>query len=331
MINLSPAGYRPRAFGEEDFFGGPVQGVCVLDVLGDSLSVNFQTVTREWFTYPEKFREFDYKKYALWFNHPWELPSDIGIRNGDFSQGLEHWHQRFVYPEDNNPSNIIDVRKGPEDKESLYLYSRKRDYDVPGQDRLPQHINRIAQAVALKDLASPILQISYHPQQGHFDPNSLNGFFLWLQFYTESYNEFNLIYSVGKVYGGISQSFGADRKTNTYHFDLPSQNNEWSQVFLPIAKDYESQTKDGSSFESFNLDKVIIYLGTWTVNEGIGQEAGIYVENISLKEGNMAISSTAKKEETNIWPGKADHVAGEHQYVSQSQVYPPSLQNKGKQ
>jgi hypothetical protein len=41
-INLPAAGYRPRAFGEEDFYGGPAQGICIVDIKGDKMSATVQ-------------------------------------------------------------------------------------------------------------------------------------------------------------------------------------------------------------------------------------------------------------------------------------------------
>lgn len=330
MINLPAAGFRPRAFGEADFFGGPEQGACIVDITADELSVHFQHVTGEWFTYPSTLPKFDANRFALWFNEPWQLPLQPQISNGDFSNGLKNWYRRFVYHENENPSNICEVRNAPDGTQACYLYSRKRGYDVPGQDRLPQHINRIVQAVSLGGNKNPVLKLGYRPEKGHFDAKSLNGFFLWVECYHQSHNVANLVYSVGKVYGSVTKVFGTDRKETVLHFDLPSETGLWHNAELPIGKDFDSAQSDGTSFGDLNADRAVLYLGTWTVNEGIGQEAGIYIKHVSLETGKPHSATTPLKTKEDIWYSRVKHIAGDHQYVSQEEVYPEGLRGEGK-
>lgn len=327
MINLPAAGFRPRAFGESDFFGGPEQGVCIIDVQGEEAEVQFQHVTKEWFTYPKELPKFDDKKYALWFNQPWDLPLQPVIANGDFTNGLDHWHQRFVYHEDENPSNIREIRKTPDRQDALYLYTRKRGYDVPGQDRLPQHINRIVQAVSIENLKNPVLELSYRLHQGHYDPASLNGFFMWLECYKGPLNVANLIYSPGKIYGSLTNAFGPKRSSPDLHFELPSKTGVWHEVALPFGKDFTFADEEKRSFERLGADRMLIYLGTWTVNEGIGQEAGVFIEQVSLDSRNDT-APTPLKDAGNIWHSRIDHVAGDHKYVDQEEVYPKGLRGE---
>lgn len=338
FINLPAAGFRPRAFGESDFFGGPEQGVCVIDIQGDQADVHFQHVTKEWFTYPEEFPEFDDKKYALWFSEPWELPLQPAIGNGDFADGLENWHQRFVYHEDENPSNIREIRETSDGHTALYLYTRKRDYDVPGQDRMPQHINRVFRAVSIEDMANPVVQLSYRLEKDRYDPTSLNGFFMWLECYRGPYNVANLIYSPGKVYGSLTNAFGQKRPAPDLHFELPSETGAWHEVLLSVGKDFENATKTDKQFENLGADRMVIHLGTWTVNVGIGQEAGIFIKQISLSpdaKGNGIprnnATPTPQKKDSDIWKLRIDHIAGDHQYTDQAMVYPKGLQGNRKQ
>jgi len=330
MINLPAAGFRSRAFGEADFFGGPEQGACVVDVIGEEFNVHFQHVTKEWFTYPKVFREFDEHKYALWLNQPWELPLQPQIKNGNFQNGLYHWHQRYVYHEDENPSNICKVVNVIDKKQVLHLYSRKRDYNVPGQDRLPQHINRIAQAVSLEGVESPILNLSYQLESGRYRPDSLNGFFVLLECYSGAKNVANLIYSPGKVFGGLTKGFGQKRAINDMHFDLPLEVGIWHETSLPIAADFEQNNDTDRSFEKLHADRVVIYLGTWTVNEGIGQEAGVYIKQVSLTNQMDSNIASPLKKKGDIWHSRISHIAGDHQYTEQSKVYPEGLRGVGK-
>ncbi|MBS0000734.1 MAG: metallophosphoesterase, partial [Cyclobacteriaceae bacterium] len=104
MINLPPAGYRPRAFGEEDYYGGPSQGIGIVDVEGERARISFLTVTGRKFQYPDQFREYSSGQDPLWFRYKWELEGNAEVLNGSFENGLEHWQYHYVYPEDSQSS-----------------------------------------------------------------------------------------------------------------------------------------------------------------------------------------------------------------------------------
>jgi len=323
MINLPATGYRPRAFGEPDFFGGPEQGICIVDIQGKQLDVHFQHVTREWYTYPKKFREFDDEKHALWFNHAWELPLNDGLKNGDFRDGFNFWHQRYVYHEDTDPSNRMEIRS-KSNEPYAYLYSRKRDYDVPGQDRLPQFINQLAQAVSLEGMDSPELTMEYWLDPKYFDPQSLNSFFVWLECYNKSHNVGNLIYSPGKIYGNVTSGFGA-KKSPSKHFHLLGETGKWHSIILPFGKDLDALRNSGIKKSKLpDPDRVVVRLGTWTINEGMEQQIGVGIRKLSIGEFRSMNTSTPKSNE-DIWYGGIRHVAGEHSYVDQKRVYPKGL------
>lgn len=97
----------------------------------------FKTVTEEVYPYPEQLPVFNEAAYPMWLNYKWQLEATPEIKNGDFAQGLSFWHPRYVYSEDENPSNWMEIKKF-KDYQALYLYSEKRKYQIPGQDRLPQ-------------------------------------------------------------------------------------------------------------------------------------------------------------------------------------------------
>lgn len=61
MLNLPAAGYRPRAFGEEEIHGGPSQGILVVTINGTDCNVHFKSVTEEVYAYPENLPVFDEK------------------------------------------------------------------------------------------------------------------------------------------------------------------------------------------------------------------------------------------------------------------------------
>ncbi len=138
LINLPAAGYRPRAFGEEDLTGGPVQGIAVVRIEGDQARITFRTVTDQEYAYPSSFRPFSPDDYPLWLRHKWELDAPERLVNGDFSEGLAGWHRRYVYPEDQSPSNQCEVRT-LDNQPALYLFSAEPG--LPGAGTRPVTTN----------------------------------------------------------------------------------------------------------------------------------------------------------------------------------------------
>lgn len=323
MINLPPAGYRPRAFGEQDFNGGPCQGILVLEFKGDKSTAIYRTVTEEEYIYPEKLPDFDKEKYRLWLNHKWELPASDILINGDFKNDLSGWTKRYVYEEDENLSNISESRV-ENGKSSLYLFSRKRGFDIPGQDRLPQTINRICQAVELKsDGFLPVINFSYK-----IDPKSdLEGWcgaYAWIEGFSNSSKKLNLIYSTGIAYAGIGGKFNQSEFTKNIHLGLSDEPDSWHEVSLNLARDHEDNHE--TKYKKLKLDRLVINLGVWTVNDGGDFPYGIYYTEFSLKQlhdsGQKSMVNgqkiNLKPDEKIWWLGKNfpfTHIAGEHRYI----------------
>ncbi len=158
LVNLPAAGYRPRAFGEEDFYGGPTQGIALVHIRGNEASIKYKTVTEESFEYPPEFPAFDEKAYPLWLQYKWELPAGDRIVNGDFSNGFEGWARRFVYQEDQDPSNVCEIRPSPgnPDKPSLYLFARKRGTWLPDRTAFRRTSTGSARQLSWKKACPPI-------------------------------------------------------------------------------------------------------------------------------------------------------------------------------
>ena len=320
MINLPPAGYRTRAFGEEDFHGGPCQGLLVLDFQGDECQATYRTVMEEEYPYPEKLSQFDDELYPLWLKYKWELPAGDRIINGDFSNNLHGWHRRYVYQEDDNPSNICDSRV-IDGKDNLYLFSRKRGFDIPGQDRLPQTINRICQSVKLKQGISPRLDFKYYIDENS-DLEGWCGGYVWLEGFSGSYKKLNLIYSTGVAYAGLGGNFSRSEFTENTHLALKDQVGKWMEVSLNLVQDHNDNYK--TKYEDLNLDRLIINLGTWTINDGHDFPYGIYFTDFELQaaaNNSSTVSGeliTTKPDEKVWWLGKYlpfTHIAGDHRYI----------------
>ena len=139
LINIPAAGYRPRSFGEEDYYGGPSQGVAIVHIKGEKASIQYKTVTEEVFNYPSELPEFDEEIYPLWLKEKWELPAGKNFKNSNFRDGLKDWGRRFVYKEDVHPSNLCESRAAPEtDGTALYLFCRRRGYQAPDKTGFPR-------------------------------------------------------------------------------------------------------------------------------------------------------------------------------------------------
>jgi len=247
FITLPAAGYRPRGFGEEDYFGGPTQGIAIVKIHASQAEITFKTVMEEELTYPDKLPELDLDVYKLWFNQKWEIEANPNIVNRDFENGLAGWIPEYIYQEDENPSVICEARK-VDGRNALYLYNRIRGYQAPGQDRLPQTINRISQVVQHQTGTTPILQFKYKLDQANCDLNGWCGGYLWIEGYEKSFRQFNLVYSAGVAYASpIARRI--ERIHAIHHFNLPNVF-DWQEVVINIKNDFNRAENDRTLTES---------------------------------------------------------------------------------
>lgn len=325
LINLPAAGYRPRAFGEEDYYGGPTQGIALVHIRGTEASIQYKTVTEEVFDYPTEFPAFDEMAYPLWLKYKWELPAENKIINGDFKDGLKGWARRFVYHEHLDPSNLCEIRPSPgkADPPALYLFARKRGYMAPGQDRLPQDINRLCQAVELGKDMSPLLRFHYYIDGQQTDTEGYCGGYVWIEGYSLSSKVLNLMYSVNKIWVNIGGQYSKTRSVPTVQLGLNNRTDTWHECLLNIREDHDTYSH-GRSFMELDIDRLIINLGVWNLNDGDDQPFGIYFKDIGLDNGQPSSSQAGgirigpKAEEdrwwrNKIWPWR--NIAGEHRYI----------------
>ncbi len=321
LINLPAAGFRPRAFGEEDLTGGPVQGIAVVRIEGDQAHLEFQTVTDEVYAYPEALPEFDPDVYPLWLQHKWELPAQEQLVNGDFSQGLRGWLGRYVYEETDRPSNVREVRS-LRGQPALYLFSRTRGYRVPGQDRLPQTINRVAQAVALEAGQRPVVRVQYQVDDVS-NPDSWAGAFVWVEGYQRDQKKLNHIYAIGRAYGNLRDQHQEAQRAPTSIFSLPPIPGQLHTAQLNVGEDYEKTPN--ARFAALQLDRLVISLGVWTANERPDQQWGVYFAEVVV-DASAAVASSVNgatvspATESTVWWKVVDHIAGEHIQVDDKYV-----------
>ncbi len=328
MINLPPAGYRPRAFGEEDYYGGPSQGICLVDVTGDKAEVQFQTVTKEIFHYPQTFPDYKPEKDPLWFQFKWELAGNNEILNGSFENGLDSWFSQFIYPEDHDPSNKKEIIAAPGRKgHALYLFTRKRGYDIPGQDRLPQTLNQITQVISVPSERVPYIQLAFRIDGSHYMPESWNGGFIWLEGYSGRHLVLSQVYVIGKGTYSLGGSYGKIVKSS--FFDITDEPDIWHDALINVAYDYR-RSNENESLLTLDIDKYALNLGTWTINDGYRQEIGVFMDDIQLNFNFIDHVGKSRLDDKpieimdpkNIFATRIHHEAGEHQYASQTDLYP---------
>lgn len=320
MINLPPAGYRPRAFGEEDYHGGPCQGILVLDFDRENCTATYRTVMEEEYVYPDSLPEYDENTFRLWLNHKWQLPAEDNIINGNFAKNLDGWTRRYVYTEDKDPSNICETVT-ENGRSALFIFSRKRGFDQPGQDRLPQTINRVCQVVKLKDGTWPILDFQYKINE-KTDLEGWCGAYVWIEGFAGAFKKLNLIYSSGIAYSNLGESFSKSEFTKNVHLGLSDIPGKWHDVSLNIPHDFN--TSYDTSFKDLDLERLAISLGVWTINDAADYPYGIYFTGFNLRNGSDGFSSVdgaeilPKPEKKIWWLGKYfpfRHTAGDHRYI----------------
>ncbi|MBD3266121.1 hypothetical protein GF373_05575 [bacterium] len=320
FINLPAAGYRPRNFGEEDYHGGPTQGIAIVSIRGKEASVRYQQVTGETFTYPAALPHFHPDNYPLWLTHKWRLAAENHIVNGGFEDGFKGWNRQFVYEEDKNPSNLCQIRRrlNASSYNALYLYCHKRGYDAPGQDRMPQHINQVCQAVQLNDPTLPAVKFSIFVEGANFYREEWNGAFVWLEGYEGSYKHFNLVYWVNNAYSGLCRGKDHNRNAPVLHYDITDAPNTWQVITLNPTRDIQAQK--GLALDTIQFDRLVINLGVWTDNEGEYKGIGVYFDDFVLSTQNNQPSQVNEKEikridKSQIWRRRNRHTAGEHKYI----------------
>ncbi len=325
FINLPPAGYRPRAFGERDFDNEPSQGFALIRIQGESANVAFRNINGKEYEYPSRFSEFKPAEHPQWLKEDWRLPAGNKIVNGDFEEGLAGWKRRFVYQEEADPAAVrrISNETALSGTGSLYMYCGRREAMMRGQDRLPQTINRISQAIELEKGRRPVLDAAYRIDPEHFHRDADAGACIWIKGFSGSYNCLNLVYWVGKAIWSPQGLYG--RQPRFAHFEITESPGPWRRVSIDIAADYD-RTAGNDRFDDLGPDRLVITLGTWTDNIGENAEIGLYFDGFGLKYAASDAPSGSSidgkpvriRKNSTIWRKSIVHIDGEHVYKDRS-------------
>ncbi|MFW5831238.1 MAG: metallophosphoesterase family protein [Prolixibacteraceae bacterium] len=319
-INLPAAGYRPRAFGEQDYYGGPAQGIAIIDIKDEGLTTTHKTVTLEEYEYPKKLTRFDDEKYPLWLKYKWELPAEKQFINGSFADDLKNWGRRFVYQEDEDPANICEAQI-KDRQPTLYLKMRRRGYMKPGQDRLPQDINRIFQAVQLEKGQNPVLEFRYKPDGKNCDFNGYCGAYIWVEGFKGPNQTVNLLYFLNKAMINLGGTYGRNGSTKPVIYSLDETPDQWQNVQINVRQDFDKNT-DRMKYDDARPDRLVVSAGTWHVNDGEEQPFACWFTGFRLNYNPVESNVDGKEiqltpDDKKWWRGKyqpTSNIAGEHHY-----------------
>ena len=192
---------------------------------------------------------------------------------------------------------------------------------TPGQDRLPQDINRVHQAVKLNH-SRPVLDLAYMLDGENCDFDGFCGAYIWVEGFKGSVKLVNLIYAANQIWVNMGGRFSLQREVTPSFMTLNEKPDEWHRCKLYLADDYDKYNDHGKKFADHGIDRLIINLGLWNINDGNEQPFAIYFDEISIGQGNgesMAgdYKIEAKPVESRWWRGKTTpnmHIAGEHRY-----------------
>lgn len=202
--------------------------------------------------------------------------------------------------------------------EALYLFSSKRKYHIPGQDRLPQTINHLCQTIRVEGVPF-LIQLDYCLDKETAGlTESWAGGFVWLEGFHGSTKLVNLAYWVGKGNSQLSDRFTDAQDVPLVHYQLPAPDERWQRAQLNWRRDYGNLGLDLSG-----LDRLVMNLGTWHINDGDSRGFGVYFTNI--KRLPVAGLSRVAGNNMQLMPDEAlwrmnkyepfVHIAGEHRYI----------------
>ena len=133
----------------------------------------------------------------------------------------------------------------------------------------------------------------------------------------------DLVYSTGIAYAALGGKFNRSEFSEPVHLALNDDPTDWHDVRLALARDCEAHT--GKIYADQQVDRLVLTLGVWTINDGGDFPYGIYFDAFGLAEaspddrsvaGGQAVE--AKPDDRIWWLNKYfpfSHVAGEHRYI----------------
>jgi hypothetical protein len=108
---------------------------------------------------------------------------------------------------------------------------------------------------------------------------------------------------------------------------LNDRADSWHECLLNIREDHDTNS-DGMLFRELDMDRLLINMGVWHINDGEDQPFGIYFRDFDLvydlpassQAGGMSIVPKTEQDRwwrNKVWPWK--NIAGEHRYIIATQ------------
>jgi hypothetical protein len=176
--------------------------------------------------------------------------------------------------------------------------------------------------VKLEKGLSPCHRFNYFIDGEISDMDGYCGGYAWIEGYARSKKVLNLIYSVNKIWVNIGAQYSKSVKVPSVQMGLNGRTDTWNECLLNIREDHDIHSQ-GLSFGEMGIDRLIINLGVWNINEGDDQPFGIYFNDFRLEydlpgsseSGGVHIDPKGKEDEW--WRNKSGistNLAGEHRY-----------------
>jgi hypothetical protein len=157
--------------------------------------------------------------------------------------------------------------------------------------------------------------------------NGYCGGYVWLEGYSHSNKVLNLMYSVNKIWVNIGVQYSKNLKVPSIQMGLHNRTDTWNECLLNIREDHDAHSQ-GRSFGELDIDRLILNLGVWNINDGDDQPFGIYFNGFRLdydlpgssQAGGVRIDPKSREDEW--WRNKTGlsrNLAGEHRYVIATQ------------
>ena len=280
-INLPSAGIGSRYYGEPDFVPHPTVGYAVVDVDGTEMKMklkHFDHVVNL-----PKLSEFDPDDCSLWYYEDWELPAFNALKNGDFSEGLNHWGKYFIYQQDRNPSITQNVVRDSQKTRALELYI---DKDQPYGTAVT--FNRISQMIDWQGRDQAYLNCEYRINGQ--DLMGYAGGVVSVALYRGQENLGKIVYCFGDAYHKLDGLYSS--KGDYFHYNCHFEPDVWNSAQINLAEDIAKIQRERETRLSLkDADKVKITLQAWT--DGKYWETDVDTQ-IRIQFADVAFSDTGR-------------------------------------
>jgi hypothetical protein len=147
-----------------------------------------------------------------------------------------------------------------------------------------------------------------------------NGSYIWLEAYEKNIKRMNISYSVGYYFWNLERKYSQLQEVPSVRMEITSPSGVWHKLKLNPFLDFMNHS-EMKVIEFNKIDRFVVNLGVWTINDGFDQKAGVWFSDLKLNfmdpdTNNLSLINGItinKKDDKYMWWGGNKHVAGEHQ------------------